>query len=186
MFGIGFDQCDLSFSSSSQTQVVKGTGINRENSAGCTVFGRHIGNGGLIRDRKMIQSVTVKLDKLADDTMFAQQLHNGQNHICRGCSFRQLASQSAADDARQQHRDRLPEHRGFRFNASDAPAQHADSVDHRCMGVGAYDRIRVGLVHPLDRSFSNHRSKIFKIDLMNDSGCRWNNTELTERILTPA
>ena len=60
----------------------------------------------------------------------------------RGRAFRQLAGELEADDLRNQHRRRLAEHRGFGFDAADAPAEHADAVDHRGVRVGAEHGVR--------------------------------------------
>ena len=38
----------------------------------------------------------------------------------------------------------LAEHRGFRLDAADAPAEHGKTVDHRCVRVGADERVRIG------------------------------------------
>ena len=58
----------------------------------------------------------------------------------------QLARQPEADDLRDQHRDRLAEHRRLGLDAADAPAEHAEAVDHRRVRVGADQRVRIGLL----------------------------------------
>ena len=57
---------------------------------------------------------------------------------------RQLAGQLEAEHRRDQHAHRLAEHRRLRLDAADAPAEHAEPVDHRGVRVGADQRVRVG------------------------------------------
>ena len=55
---------------------------------------------------------------------------------------RQLAGQPEADDLRDQHRHRLAEHRRLGLDPADAPAEHAQAVDHRGVRVGAQADVR--------------------------------------------
>ena len=48
-----------------------------------------------------------------------------------------------ADDLRDEHRHRLPEHRRLGLDAADAPAEDAEAVDHRRVRVGADERVGV-------------------------------------------
>ena len=56
----------------------------------------------------------------------------------------QRAGQAHADDVRRQQRQRLVEHRRLGLDAADAPAEHAEPVDHRGVRVGADERVRQG------------------------------------------
>ena len=58
-----------------ELQVGYRLGIHGEESAGGTIFWRHIGDGGAIRQRKLIQPAAEELHKLADHAMGAQHLH---------------------------------------------------------------------------------------------------------------
>ncbi|SSW87044.1 Uncharacterised protein [Klebsiella pneumoniae] len=62
--------------------------------------------------------------------MLAQHLGDGQHQIGGGNAFRELSGQLEAHHIRNKHGYRLAEHGGFRFNTADAPAQHAQTVDH--------------------------------------------------------
>ena len=86
----------------------------------------------------------VELDELADDAELAQRLRHGQHEIgCRG-AFAQLAGELVADHLRHQHGDGLAEHRGLGLDAADAPAEHAEAVDHGGVRVGADERVGIG------------------------------------------
>ena len=56
----------------------------------------------------------------------------------------QLAGEPETDDLGDQHADRLAEHRRFGLDPADAPAEHAEAVDHRRVAVGADQRVRIG------------------------------------------
>ena len=87
----------------------------------------------------------VELDELADDAVLAQHLGDREHQVGRGGALGQLAGELEADDARDQHRHRLAEHRGLGLDAADAPAEHAEAVDHRGVRVGADAGVGVGL-----------------------------------------
>ena len=57
-----------------------------------------------------------------------------------------------ADHARDQHRDRLAEHGRLGLDAADAPADHAEAVDHRGVRVGADAGVGVGRAPPTVRA----------------------------------
>src|SRR5204862_91213 len=81
---------------------------------------------------------------VADDTLLAQQLRDGEHQVGCGRALRQRTRQPHAEHLRDEHRARLAEHRGLRLDAADAPAHHAKAVDHRRVGIGAEHRIRIG------------------------------------------
>src|SRR4029450_9567410 len=67
-------------------------------------------------------------------------------------------------------------------DAADAPAEHAQAVDHRGVRVGADDRIRVRLPVALhDRA-----GQVLDVDLVHDAGAGRDDLELVERGLAPA
>jgi hypothetical protein len=69
---------------------------------------------------------------------------DGEHQVGGGDAFLQLAGQLEADDFGDQHRDRLAEHRRLRLDAADAPAEHAEAVDHRGVAVGADAGVGIG------------------------------------------
>ena len=91
-----------------------------------------------------MQSGAEELDELADDALLAQHLGHGQHQIGCGRAFAQLVLQPDADDLRDQHGDRLAQHGRLGFDSADAPAQHAQAVDHRGVRVGADQRVGIG------------------------------------------
>ena len=95
---------------------------------------------------------------------------------------RSAPRQPEADDLRDEHRDRLAEHRRLRLDPADAPAEHAEPVDHRRVRVGAEQRVREGLaVAGLDDA-----AQVLEVDLVDDPGVRRDDLEVVERLLAPA
>ena len=94
--------------------------------------------------------------------------------------------QLEADDPRDQHGDRLAEHRGLGLDAADAPAEHAEAVDHRGVRVGADAGVRVGLQLAVDLTGDDRAGQVLDVDLVHDAGARRDDLELVEGGLAPA
>ena len=75
-----------------------------------------------------------------------------------------------ADDQRDEHGDWLAEHGRLGFDAADAPAEHAEAVDHGGVRVGADERI--GICDALSAGFMNENDarQVFKVHLVDDAG----------------
>ena len=86
-----------------------------------------------------------------------------------------------ADDFRDEEGDGLAEHAGFRFDAADAPADHAESIDHGGVGIRADEGVGV-----VDSVFFKHAfGKVFEIDLMDDADARGHDLEGIEGLFAP-
>ena len=94
----------------------------------------------------------------------------------------QRAAQLEADDLRHEHRERLPEHRRLGLDPADAPAEHAEAVDHRRVRVGADERVgERDAVAVLDDA-----REVLEVHLVADAGARRHDLEAAERLLAPA
>ena len=122
------------------------------------------------------------LDELADDAGLAEDLRDGEDEVGRGRALRQLARQLEADDLRHEHRERLAEHRRFRLDPADAPAEDAEAVHHRRVRVGADERVGEGLAVAL----LDHAREVLEVDLVHDPGSRRHDLEVAEGLLAPA
>ena len=107
--------------------------------------GRHVADRGAVGQRQRGDAGAVELDELADHAVLAQHLGDRQHQVGGGGALGQVAVELEADDARDEHRDRLAEHGRLGLDAADAPADHADAVDHRGVRVGADAGVGVGL-----------------------------------------
>src|SRR3546814_16618011 len=81
---------------------------------------------------------------------------------------------------------RLAEHRRLGLDAADAPAEHAEAVDHRRVAVGADAGVGIGdglAVRILARP---HRLRdMLEVDLVADAGARGNRLEIVEALRPP-
>ena len=80
----------------------------------------------------------------------------------------------------------MTEHGGLGFNAANAPAKHAEAVDHCGVRICADARIWVSEKFAVNLAGHDCSSKIFDVDLVHDAGAWWNDFEVVERALTPA
>ena len=141
----------------------------------------------------MVEAGTEELDEFSDHALLAQHLRHRQHQVGGGDAFLHLALELEADHFRQQHRQRLAEHRGFRLDAADAPAEHGEAVDHGGVRIGADQRIRIGDLEGAgllaDRHLlllGPHRLReVFEIDLMADAGAGRHHREIRKRLLAP-
>ena len=143
--GVGLDERDLLWRAAAELEVAQRLGIDREDRAGRAELRRHVADRRAVGERQGRQSGAVELDELADDAVLAQHLGDRQHQVGRGRALGQLAVEPEADHLRDQHRHRLAEHRRLGLDPADAPAEHAEAVDHRRVRVGADERVRVGL-----------------------------------------
>ena len=122
------------------------------------------------------------LDELPDDADLAQDLGHGEDEVGRRRALRQLAGEPEADDLRDEHRERLAEHRRLGLDAAGAPAEHAEPVHHRRVRVRPDERVGEGdAVARLD-----HAREVLEVHLVADAGVRRHHLEVVEGALAPA
>ena len=105
--------------------------------------------------------------------MRAQQFRDVQYQVGRGDAFVQLSAHVHAHHFGGQKVNRLTEHSGFGFNSAHAPADDAETIDHRCVRVGPDQRVGVENVAIVDLRVLHAFSEVFEIHLMNDADSRW-------------
>lgn len=113
-------------------------------------------------------TLAVELDELADDAVLAEHLGGGEHDVGCGNAWLDLAGELEAHNAGDQHGDGLAEHCCLGLDAADAPAEHAQAVDHRGVRVGADAGVGVCL------SVTGHdrRCQILDVDLVDDAHSR--------------
>ena len=139
---VGLDEGDVVLGAAGEAEVLQGLGVDGEDAAGGAVLGSHVGDGGAVGEGQLGDAGAVELDELADDAMLAQRLGDGEDEVGGGGAFAQLAGEAEADDLGDEHGDGLAEHGRFGLDAADAPAEHAEAVDHGGVGVGADEGVR--------------------------------------------
>ncbi len=186
-FRISLDERDALGIATRGRQIVDGSLVDREKAARCAIFRRHVGNGRAVGDGHVIEPRAIEFDEFPDDAALAQHLRHGQHEIRRRDTFLQPAGQLEANHLRQQHRDLLAEHDGFGLNSSNAPAEHGEAVDHRRVGIGADQCIRIGQFNSaaFGRAGPDRLRQEFKIDLMADTRAGRNHAEVRECALPP-
>ena len=134
----------------------------------------------------MIEPVAEILDELLDHAALAQHLRAGEHEVGGGHALPQLALEAEADHLGDDHGDRLAEHGRLRLDAADAPAEHAQRVDHGGVAVGADAGVGKRLLE-LARRFGPHRLRqVLEVDLVADAGARRHHAEVVEGAGAPA
>ena len=180
--GVGLHQSQLLLGASGQPQILDGLFIDREHRCGGTEFGAHIAQRGAVGQRHLGHALAVELDELADHTVLAQHVGDGQHHVGGGDAGLDLTGQFEADDAGDQHRHRLAQHGRLGLDTAHTPAQHAQAVLHGGVTVGA--DAGVGVCDAV--AFHHHARQIFDVDLVDDAGPGRHHLEVVERSLAPA
>ena len=90
------------------------------------------------------------------------------------------------DDLRNQHRYRLSEHCSLGFDSTDSPAEYAQSVDHRRVGIRSHERVRVSGSLAVNGVGEDALGQVFEIDLVHDARVGRNHAEILEGVLSPA
>ena len=183
---IGFHQGDARLVAAGQAQVVEGHRVHREESAGGAIFRRHVADGGAVGQRQGVQPGAVELHELADHAVLAQHLGDGEYQVGGGHPFAQPAAEAHAHHFRDQHGHRLAEHGRLRLDAADAPAEHAEAVDHGGVRIGADQAVGKGQQSAVMGLAAHDVGQVFEIHLVTDAGARRHHAEVGERLLTPA
>jgi len=179
---VGLDQGQLLRAAAGELEVGQRLLVDREDRAGGAELGAHVADGGPVGQRHRGDALAVELDELAHDAVLAQDLGDGEHQVGGGGPGRQLPGQLEADDARDEHRDRLAEQRSLGLDAADAPAEHAEAVDHGGVRVGAHDGVRVGT----PPAVHDHAREVLDVDLVHDARAGRHHLELVEGGLPPA
>ena len=184
--GVRLDQSNLLRRTTGEFQIAQRFFVDREDAAGAAVLRRHVGDGGAVGERQGRKPVTKVFDEFLDHAFLAQYLGDREHKVGGGGAGLQLPGELEADDLGNQHRHRLAEHGRLGFDAAHAPAEHAETVDHRRVRVGADEGVRVGLWAFPVAVLEHYATEEFEVDLMDDAGAGWHDLEIAERRLAPA
>ena len=70
--------------------------------------------------------------------MFSEYFGDAQHQVGGRGPAGKRSNKPYTDDLGNKHVDRLPEHDRLGLDATNAPPQHAQSIDHRGMAVGTH------------------------------------------------
>ena len=183
---VGVDELDQLGRAAGELEVAQRLAVDGEDRAGRAELRRHVADRRPVGEPERGQAGAEELDELRDDAALAQHLGHGQHQVGGGGALAQLAVEPEADHLRQQHRDRLAEHRRLGLDPADAPAEHAEPVDHRRVRVGADERVGVGLRDAVDLALEDDPAQVLEVDLVADPGRRRHDAEVVEGLLAPA
>ena len=165
-----------------ERQVPERLPVDREVRRRRPVLRAHVRQRRPVRDRQRREAVAEELHELPDDAVRAEHLGQREHEVGGRRAGRERSGHAHADHDRLRQEHRLAEHRGFRLDASDAPPEHAEPIDHRRVGIGADER--VGERDPVaDR---HHLPEVLQVHLVADAGARWHDPQAVERLLRPA
>ncbi len=185
LLGVRLDQRELLVGTAGQLEVLDRLLVDREDRDGRAELGAHVADRGAVGQRQRGDAGAVELDELADHAVLAQHLGDGQHQVGGRGALGQVAGELEADHARDEHGDRLAQHGRLGLDAADAPADHADAVDHRGVGVGADAGVGVGLEHAVDLTGEDGAREVLDVDLVHDAGARRDDLEVVEGALAP-
>ena len=178
---VGFDASHVFSLTAGQVHVLEGAVVHGEEATRRAVLGRHVGDGGPIGQRKRNHACAEEFDELADHAVLTQHFDDAQRHVGRGDAGVEFTDQAHANHIGREHVDRLAEHHGFGLDAADAPAENAETVDHRRVGVGADQGVR----QPDAVFLAGHGGEEFQVHLMHNTARRRHSAEVGEALLTP-
>ena len=186
LLAVALDELDRSLAAARAPQVTERLGVDREETAGGAVLGRHVGDRRPVGEAHLREARAVELHELLDHALLAQHLRHGQHEVGRGRALAQLPDQAEADHLRRHHVERLAEHRGLGLDAADAPAEDAQAVDHRGVRVGADQRVGQcqGLAVPALQQHAVRQE--LQVHLVHDARGGRDHTEVVEGLLAPA
>lgn len=182
LLGVRLDERDLLLGTAGELEVVQRLVVDREDRGGGAELGRHVADGGAVGEAGGRDALAVELDELADDAVLAQHLGDGEHQVGGGGAGGQLAGQLEADDARDEHGDRLAQHGRLGLDAADAPAEDAEAVDHGGVRVGADEGVGVRLA----AADHDRAGQVLDVHLVDDAGAGRDDLELVEGGLAPA
>ncbi len=169
---VRLDERDLLVAAAGEAQVVERHVVDGEHRGGRAELGAHVADRGAVRERHRGHARAVELDELADDAVLAEHLGDGEHHVGGGHAGGDRAGELEADDLGDEHRHGLAEHRGLGLDAADAPAEHAEAVDHGGVRVGADARVGVGAEDAADGPVVDDLGEVLDVHLVHDAGAR--------------
>jgi hypothetical protein len=168
LLAVGLDESDPLGAASRQPQVIEGHLVDGEEPARRAVLGRHVAERRAVGEWQRADSFAEILDELSDDTRLSEDLRHREDEVGRGRAFAQRAAQLETHHLRDEHRERLSEHRSLGLDPADTPAEDSEPVDHRRVGVGADERVgERSAVALLDDA-----GEVLEVDLVADPGPR--------------
>ncbi len=186
LLGVGFHKGDAVFVAARGAHIAQGFGVNWEEATRCAVFWGHVADGGAVRQRQIVEALTVEFYELADNAVGAEHLNNLEHEVGGRRAFDHFAGQLKAHNLGDQHRDRLAQHRGLCFDPANTPAEDGGTIDHGGVRVCANKRVRIGDFFAILIGIGpDDLCQILKVYLVTDAGAGGHYAEVLKRVLAP-
>ena len=144
LLGVAFDQIDFLLRAAGFAEIGERLAVDGEETHRRAVLGRHVRHQRAIGHFHVPDRGAEIFDELLDHAFGAENLRHGEHQIGGRRAGRQFAAKFETDHFGREQIERLAEHHGFGLDSADAPADHAQAVDHRGVAVGADERIGEG------------------------------------------
>ncbi len=141
---VGVDEFDLLGGPPRELEIPEGFRVYGEDRAGGAELGRHVADRRPVCQREIRDPRAEELDQVPDHSTFTEHLCDGEYQVGCGGTIGKLSLEANSHHLRQQHRDRLAEHRRLGLDSAYPPAEHAEPVHHRGVGVGSNQRVGIG------------------------------------------
>ena len=185
LLAVALDQLHLGGRAAGPAQIGQRLVVHREEAAGRPVLGGHVGHGGAVGQAHLAEPGPVELHELLDHPRLAQELGDGEHEVGGGDAFPEPPGEPEADHLRCDHVQGLAEHDRLGLDAAHAPAEDAQPVDHRGVGVGPHQRVGEcgpgSVLGPADHDLGQE----LEVDLVDDAGGGRHHAEAREGLLAP-
>jgi len=175
----------LRFAAASQAHIAEGLPVDMKKAAGGAIFRCHIGDGGAVGERQVLETGAEELDKFSHHPVLAQHLGNSKHQVGRSDAFLHGATDAKTHYLGQQHGNRLAQHGRLGLDTAHSPAQHTQAVDHGGVRVGAHQGVGVGQHLAIAFGAKHPAGEKFQIDLVNNAGAGWHHLEIVKGLLAP-
>ena len=160
--------------------------VDREEPDRRSVFRGHVRQRGPVRERECREPRTAELDEPSHHALGPEHLRHTENEVGGRRTLREGAGHAHPHDLGEKHVVGLAEEHGLRLDAAHTPADDAEAVDHRRVGVRSDDRVREDERHAVLLAAVHHAREVLEVDLVNDPGARGHDLEVREGVLGPA
>src|SRR5262249_28698553 len=122
---------------------------------------------------------------LADNTVFPKTLGDCENQISGSCPLEHRTGQPESEHWRNQHGNRLPEHRGLRLDPTHTPSNDSQPIHHGRMRIGPDESVWIGECSrwPLDRH--HYTRELSEADLVHNPRVGRYDFEIVKGVLAP-
>ena len=183
---IGGHQRHQRFRPTRHTQVIQHLLVDGEVTAGGPVFGRHIGQCRPFRHRHGLRGRAEKFNRTVGNLRQAQALRHQQHQVGRPDQRCRHAGEPYAHHLGQGKGVGMAQQGSFGINATHAPAQHAQTIDHGRVRVTPNHKVGEGPLNPLVGGAGHDGGDALQIDLVNDAAAWRENAQAAKRLLRPA